>query len=89
MNSRQRIIAALERKIPDRVPHFEFVIDSKVINKIVPGANLFDFIEEMRLDAVAVRPDMRKEKIDENTIKEERGTIRKRTTPIADIDRGA
>jgi uroporphyrinogen decarboxylase len=80
MNSRQRVIAAFERKKPDRVPHFELVIDSMVIDKIVPGADIFDFIDKMGIDAIAVRPNVKIEKLDENNIKDENGTIRQRTT---------
>ena len=42
MNSRDRVLTALERKIPDRVPTFEVAIDSQVIDAILPGAELLD-----------------------------------------------
>ncbi len=80
MNSRERVFTALEGKIPDRVPTFELAIDSKVRDAIIPGADLFDFVEKMGLDAIAVRPDMKREKIDENVFKDETGLILKRTT---------
>jgi uroporphyrinogen decarboxylase len=80
MNSPERVIAALERKIPDRLPTFEWLIDSGVINALCPGADLFDFVEKMGIDAIAIRPDFKKEKINENTYREETGLIKKKMT---------
>jgi hypothetical protein len=37
MNSEERILCVLQRKQPDRVPVFEWLIDKKVINGITPG----------------------------------------------------
>ena len=80
MNSKNRVLKALSRGIPDRVPTFEFGIDSSVIDAIIPGADIYDFIEKKDLDAIAVRPNFIREQIDENTCKDEKGLILKRTT---------
>jgi uroporphyrinogen decarboxylase len=80
MNSRQRVLAALERKVPDRIPTFEAAIDSQVIQAIAPGANLFDFVDQVGLDAVAVRPDMNYETLEDGSLRDERGMILRRTT---------
>ena len=80
MDSRSRMLAVLDRKIPDRVPTFEFLIDSQVINALSPGADLYDFVEKMGLDAVAVRPDMRREQISKDVFRTETGSIVQRTT---------
>lgn len=80
MNSLQRVITALERKIPDRVPHFEFEISSYVINKIIPGGDIYDLTEKLDLDAISPRVNQKRQKIDENTYKDERGLIVKKTT---------
>ena len=37
MNSRERVIAALQRRVPDRVPFFECVIDERVMDALLPG----------------------------------------------------
>jgi uroporphyrinogen decarboxylase len=79
MDSTERLTAVFERKIPDRVPIFELVIDSQVIDAIVPGANIYDFVDKMELDAVCVRPDMKLELIEENTWCDEKGQIIKKT----------
>ncbi len=48
----ERVFRALERKEPDRVPHFELLIDRKVMNAILPGASYEEFIEYMDWDAL-------------------------------------
>ena len=48
----ERIFRALERKEPDRIPHFEIAVDRKVRDAILPDASYEDFIEYMDLDAV-------------------------------------
>jgi hypothetical protein len=44
MNSRERVLTALERKVPDRVPMLEWSIDSKVIDAIYPQCSYLDFL---------------------------------------------
>ena len=51
MNSRERVIAALERREPDRVPVVEWVIDPRVMEGIFPGCTYLEFVEWMELDA--------------------------------------
>ena len=48
----ERVFRALERKEPDRVPHFELTIDRKIMNMILPGASYEEFIEYMDWDAL-------------------------------------
>ena len=48
----ERMFRALERKEPDRIPHFELGIDRKVMNKILPDASFEEFIEHMDWDAL-------------------------------------
>lgn len=52
MNSYERVMAVLKGKLPDRVPIFELMIDSKVIQGILPGSNYADFVEAMDIDIV-------------------------------------
>ena len=79
MNSLERIKTVLDRKIPDRVPHFEFSINSNVMKAIIPGADKSDFFDKMELDAISVRPNMKRERIEENVWKDERGLIVRKT----------
>jgi uroporphyrinogen decarboxylase len=50
MNSRERVIAALERREPDRVPFFECVIDERVMQALLPGCDYFQFNDWIGLD---------------------------------------
>jgi len=50
MNSLERVIAALERRVPDRVPYFECVIDQKVMQALLPGCDYYQFNDWIGLD---------------------------------------
>ena len=52
MNSRERVIAALERRVPDRVPYFECVIDPKVMQALLPGSDYYEFNDWLGMDNV-------------------------------------
>lgn len=50
MTGVERIIKALKREEPDRVPHMELGIDKKVREALLPGVSYKDFIEKMDID---------------------------------------
>jgi uroporphyrinogen decarboxylase len=52
MNSYERVIAALERREPDRVPYMESVIDERLMQALVPGCDYFQFNEWLGMDSV-------------------------------------
>lgn len=53
MNSRERVVAALRRQVPDRVPVVEFVIDDKVARRAVPGCrDAADCMDRLGMDGV-------------------------------------
>jgi uroporphyrinogen decarboxylase len=52
MTSLERTLAALRREEPDRVPVFEFMIDPKVIEGILPGGDYLDLVEILDIDCV-------------------------------------
>jgi len=52
MNGRERVIAALERRVPDRVPYFECVIDERVMQALLPGCDYFQFNQWIGQDNV-------------------------------------
>lgn len=81
MNSRERSIAVLEGKIPDRVPLFELLIDKSVVKKIKQSEDYADLAEDT-LDLVLTNtPSLlyKKKFIDEaeGLFINEWGTIRK------------
>jgi len=52
MNSLERVITALTRRQPDRVPFFECVIDQHVMEALLPGCDYFQFNDWIGLDNV-------------------------------------
>jgi uroporphyrinogen decarboxylase len=53
MTSRERVLTALRRRQPDRVPVVEFVVDPKVARGAVPGCrDVADGLDRLDLDAV-------------------------------------
>jgi uroporphyrinogen decarboxylase len=52
MNSKERVMAVLDHKEPDRVPIFELMIDPKVIEGILPKGNYLDLVDALDIDVV-------------------------------------
>ena len=84
MNSRERVLTALCLGEPDRVPTFEWIIDPLVIDALLPGANLADFIETMALDAISTGPVFETEKISTRTYRDEWGITYAITQEVLD-----
>jgi uroporphyrinogen decarboxylase len=64
MTGEQRVLRVLDRREPDRVPHFEWAIDRKVRDALAPGCETLNrFAERMGLDAVLADPDFHKEPV--------------------------
>ena len=53
MNGRERILTALRRGEPDRVPHMELWMNPLVAAKIVPGGTIEDLTEHLDIDGIA------------------------------------
>jgi len=79
MNGKERILAALRRETPDRVPVMEWFIDKKVSKTLVGTDDPVDQVELLDLDAVNLRADYTKEWTDENNYVDEWGTARQLT----------
>ena len=54
MNGLERMHKALKVEEPDRVPHFEFLVDKKVRNAIKPGLSNEDFHVYMDIDGIGL-----------------------------------
>lgn len=75
MNSRERVLTALRRGQPDRVPFFECVFDPQVMDAILPGCDYYEFNEFIGLDNVSQnRSSWSRDNVD--MIDEERGLFR-------------
>jgi uroporphyrinogen decarboxylase len=75
MTSAERVMRALRREQPDRIPHFEWIIDRKVREAICPGATMEEFTVRMGLDAILTAPDIKKEPLGTNRYRNEWGVV--------------
>ena len=71
MTGKERILRALRRDVPDAVPTFEWFIDISVGRALVGSNDLLDAVERLDLDGVNIRPDYRREYLDEKTLVDE------------------
>ena len=79
MTGEERILRALQLKEADRVPHFEWYIDKKVIEALSPGSNYEKFCYEFDNDAICIDCDFDKKYIEGGLIQDEWGMIKKDT----------
>lgn len=94
MNARDRILTAMQRKTPDRVPSFEWFIDTDVAEAITGQRDAIDIVEALELDGINIRADYSKKQVKPDTFADEWGTLRKETgdcipaivkSPVSDI----
>jgi uroporphyrinogen decarboxylase len=76
MTSRERVIAALKRQEPDRVPTFEWIINPNVMEKMTGQRDEIEFINLMGIDGIAINPNMQNVIIDSRHFKDEWGIVR-------------
>jgi uroporphyrinogen decarboxylase len=79
LSGEERIIRALNRQEPDRVPHFEWYIDKKVMSAISKGSDYEKFCYEMDIDAICIDLNFDKKMIADDLIQDEWGMIKKDT----------
>ena len=75
MNGYERVMTAMRRGQPDRVPIIETSIDAKVIDAVVPGGDMPAFVEKLDLDAIGCGPFYRRDDLPGNRYRDEWGTI--------------
>ncbi|MGE5378264.1 MAG: uroporphyrinogen decarboxylase family protein [Bacteroidota bacterium] len=64
MTSEERVLCALQHQVPDRVPHFEWLVDRRVRDALRPNCGDHnDFAVQMGQDAVIVDPIFKKERV--------------------------
>lgn len=81
MTSEERILRVLQRQEPDRVPHFEWLVDRRVRDALCPACKSPDeFAVQMGHDAIIVDPIYEKERVGENRWRSEWGYISQDTT---------
>jgi uroporphyrinogen decarboxylase len=75
MNGLQRILTALKREEPDRVPIWELIINEPVIKALHGDISYEDFVEKEDLDGITAMTDSKKKWIDSNTYYNEWGML--------------
>ncbi|MCL1920396.1 MAG: hypothetical protein FWG50_04845 [Kiritimatiellaeota bacterium] len=75
MTSAERVMTVLRNGEPDRIPHFEWIIDKKVRHALCPGASLEEFSVRMGLDALLTDPDFTTEQVAPNRFRNEWGIV--------------
>ena len=76
MTSRERVLAVIQRKEPDRIPTFEWDIDPGLIDEMTAGGSYEDFIERFDLDAIMCAPDYLKKPVGNGYLFDEWGVTR-------------
>ncbi|MDD4871664.1 MAG: uroporphyrinogen decarboxylase family protein [Kiritimatiellae bacterium] len=94
MTGKERIITALQLGTPDRVPTFEWFIDTTVGKALTGNTDPIEIVDALDIDGINIRPDYSQNFIDESTFLDEWGIKRKLTgdcipcvieSPIKDI----
>jgi uroporphyrinogen decarboxylase len=75
MTSHERVMTVLKGQVPDRIPHFEWIIDQRVREVICPGGSMEEFTVRMGLDAMLTAPDYQSEQLSPDTFKNEWGCV--------------
>ncbi len=75
LTSVERVLRVLRNEEPDRIPHFEWIIDHHVREAIIPGCSVEEFTVRMGLDAILTGPDFRKQQIGEKRCRNEWGVV--------------
>ena len=80
MTSEERILRVLQRQEPDRVPHFEWLVDRQVREVLYPGCKSHnDFALQMGHDAIVVDPIYKKERVGIDRWRSEWGYVTQET----------
>ncbi len=66
LSPRERVLAATKREMPDRVPHFEWEINSPVLRQLTKSGTLEELVEILDLDAVLAPATYKRTMIAEN-----------------------
>jgi len=76
LTSAERLLCVLQRQEPDRVPHFEWLVDRRVREALCPGCKDYtEFAVRMGHDAILADPIFRKERVGERRWRSEWGYV--------------
>lgn len=76
LTSEERVLRALRREVPDRVPHFEWLVDRRVRQALRPQAQDYQaFAVQIGHDAILVDPIYTKERVGDKRWRSEWGFV--------------
>jgi uroporphyrinogen decarboxylase len=75
MTAAERVMAVLRGEVPDRIPHFEWILDKKVRHALCPGSDVEEFTVRMGLDALLTAPDFQTEQVGPQLFRNEWGLV--------------
>ncbi len=75
MTAAERVMRVLRNEQPDRIPHFEWILDRKVREAICPGCSMEEFTVRMQWDAILTGPNFKKEQIGPKRFRNEWGVV--------------
>jgi uroporphyrinogen decarboxylase len=76
MTGRERILAVLNGRIPDRIPTCEWILNPNVMEKMCGTRDDVAFVQQMDLDGIAIGLDSKNEILDDRLVKDEWGITR-------------
>jgi uroporphyrinogen decarboxylase len=76
MTGRERILAVLNRQIPDRIPTCEWILNPKVMKAVCGAENDVAFVAQMDLDGIAIGLDSKNTVLDDRHIRDDWGITR-------------
>jgi hypothetical protein len=75
MTGYERMMLALERRQPDRVPGWELIVDPPVINALYGDICYADFVEREDLDGITCGEDQKRKDLGSDVYGDEWGII--------------
>lgn len=76
MTGRERVISALRREEPDRLPTLEWIINPKIIRALTEQDSEIEFIRRLGIDGISIGTNMKKEKVDDRHFRDDWGIVR-------------
>ena len=96
MNGKERILAVLNKTIPDQAPTFEWFIDKRIGRELIGSEDPIEIVEQLDIDGINIRADYNQTKIGDDVYMDEWGSKRQltgdmiaahRSHPIADLSK--
>lgn len=85
MTGKERLSAVLNHRLPDRIPTFEWFIDSKVGEALTGSSDILDIVEKLDLDGINIRADYSSQTGENGVFTDEWGFEKKWTAEVLPV----